>query len=276
MNRLSKLTAALIVYAPALGISGGASAGDLGGGGNENGGPPVKEGDWSVTGVRVGGILNVKPKYEGSSEYEVGGLPFIFPVISGGSGSSGFFSRVESRGLDDVRFALLRRDGFIAGPVVGYSLGRDEDDGDLLEGLGDIDGGAVAGGFVGYRWGTFQIDAAYRQFFDDSEGYLIDFNAKVVRPINERLSFTGSIGATYADENYMDTYFGAGAFVADAGFKDVHVEIGLKAELSERWAAQAGVRYSRLLGDAADSPIVEDENQWEGTVGLSYKFDFGR
>lgn len=276
MNRLSSFAAALVIYAPALGIGSAASAADLGGGGNENGGPPVNDGDWSVTGVRVGGKLSVKPKYEGSSEYEVGGLPFIFPVISGGAGFSGLASRVDVRGLDDVRFALLRRDGFVAGPVVGYSQGRDEDDGDLLEGLGDIDGGAVAGGFVGYRWGAFQIDAAYRQFFDDSEGYLIDFDAKVERPISERLSFTGSVGATYADENYMDTYFGAGAFVAEAGFKDVHVEVGLKAQLSEQWAAQAGVRYSRLLGDAADSPIVEDENQWQGTVGLSYKFDFGR
>jgi outer membrane scaffolding protein for murein synthesis (MipA/OmpV family) len=36
------------------------------------------------------------------------------------------------------------------------------------------------------------------------------------------------------------------------------------------------VRYSRLVGDAADSPIVETEDQFTGLVGLSYKFDLGR
>jgi outer membrane scaffolding protein for murein synthesis (MipA/OmpV family) len=270
MRRFSKFAAALAICAPALGIAGPASAADLGGG-YKDGGAPAD--DWSITGLTVGGILVVKPKYEGSSEYKAIGFPYILPSFSGGSG---FFSRIDARDIDDVRFELIQRDGFIAGPVVGYSLGRDESDGDLLHGLGDIDGGLVAGGFIGYRWGRFQIDAAYKHFFDDSEGYQIDLNAKVERRISERMTLTGSVGATYADENYMDTYFGAGAFQADAGFKDVHLQVGLKAELDPHWTARASVRYSRLLGDAADSPIVEDENQWTGLVGLSYKFGLDR
>jgi outer membrane scaffolding protein for murein synthesis (MipA/OmpV family) len=70
----------------------------------------------------------------------------------------------------------------------------------------------------------------------------------------------------------MDTYFGAPGFEAESGFKDVHVEVGLKADLDAHWSTLASVRYSRLLGDAADSPIVEDEDQWQGLLGLSYKF----
>lgn len=31
-------------------------------------------------------------------------------------------------------------------------------------------------------------------------------------------------------------------------------------------------RYARLIGDAADSPVIETENQLYGGVGLSYKF----
>jgi MipA family protein len=50
------------------------------------------------------------------------------------------------------------------------------------------------------------------------------------------------------------------------------VELGVKADLDERWTAKATVGYSRLIGDAADSPIVESENQFTGLLGLSYKF----
>jgi MipA family protein len=269
MRRFSTLAAALALCAPIC--AGTAYAADLGGGYKDGGGGAAPADDWAITGLTVGGIMVVKPKYEGSSDYEVRGFPYILPDFAGGGPS--FLNQIDARDLDDVRFELIDRNGFIAGPVVGYSLGRDEKDGDLLRGLGDIDGGLVAGGFVGYRWGIFQVDAAYRHFFDDSEGYLIDFDAKVERPIREHVTFTGSIGATYADENYMDTYFGTPGFAADSGFKDVHVEVGLKAELDAHWTVRTSLQYSRLLNDAADSPIVEDENQWQGLLGLSYKFD---
>ena len=69
---------------------------------------------------------------------------------------------------------------------------------------------------------------------------------------------------------------GLAAFDADAGFKDVFAQIGFKADLDENWSARASVRYSHLLGDAADSPVIETENQFTGLLGLSYRFDIGR
>ena len=35
-------------------------------------------------------------------------------------------------------------------------------------------------------------------------------------------------------------------------------------------------RYSRLIGDAADSPVIEPENQCYGGTALLYKFRWGR
>lgn len=253
-----------------------AIAADLGHGGYKDGAPPAD--DWSITSLTVGGVLIVKPTYEGSDEYEAVGFPYIFPSFSGGPG---FFSRFEAKGLDDIRFRLIERDGFVAGPLVGYNLGRDEDDDDNLEGLGDVDGGVVAGGFVGYRLGPVLFDASLHNTFGDDGGYQIRFGAEVERPVSERLLLTARIGATYADDEYMENYFGVSAgqsldsgfdeFDAEAGFKDVHVELGLKAALDANWSARASVRYSRLIGDAADSPIVETEDQFIGLVGVSYK-----
>lgn len=274
MRRSYTLMLALAASAGAL----PAMAADLGQGGYKDGAPVEQSG---IDGVKVGGVLVVKPTYEGSDDYEVVGFPYIFPTFSGGG--PGFFSRIDARGLDDVRFKLIERDGFVAGPLAGYNLGRDEDDDDNLDGLGDVDGGVVAGGFVGYRAGPVLFDASFHNTFGDDGGYLIRFGAEVERPLRERVLLTARLGATYADDDYMQNYFGVSAeqsansgfdaFDAEAGFKDVFAEVGLKAQLDARWEARASVRYSRLVGDAADSPIVESEDQFTGMLGLSYKFD---
>lgn len=262
-----------------------AHAADLGGyGGYKDGAPPADE--WAITGLTVGGVLVVKPKYEGSDEYETLGFPYIFPVF--GDGAPGFFSRIDARDLDDIRYRLIERDGFVAGPLVGYNLGRDEDDGDLLRGLGDVDGGVVAGGFVGYHLGPVLFDVSLRNTFGDDGGYLIGLGAQIERSLSDRVQLTARVGANYADDEYMQNYFGVSAaqsansvaglaaFDAEAGFKDIFVELGLSADLDSHWSAMTKIRYSRLVGDAADSPVVENEDQFTALVGLSYKFDLGR
>lgn len=82
----------------------------------------------------------------------------------------------------------------------------------------------------------------------------------------------------------MQTYFGVtpgqattskaglAAYSPDAGIKDVYVEVGGEIALGERWLLKPGGRYGRLLGDAADSPIVESENQFSGVLGMGYRF----
>ncbi len=281
MRRLSTSFLALALGASV--VSGAASAADLPAGGYKDDAAPAS--DWNVEGIEVGGIIAVMPTYEGSSKYEVLGFPYILPQFSGGG--TGFFSRIDARALDDVRFKLIERDGFFAGPLAGYAFGRQESDGDLLEGLGKVDDLFVAGGFVGYGWDFLEFDVAYQHYFGDVDGYQIQFGVEAKRPISEHATLTGRVGATYADENYMQTFFGisdaqalsspifATAYDADAGFKDVYAEIGIKADLDERWSARASVQYSRLIGDAGDSPVVEDENQFVGVFGLSYKFGVG-
>lgn len=281
MRRSYKSMLALAVCAGFFGHGAPAGAADLGGSYKD---APAPAEEWGITGVKVGGIAIVQPTFEGSNNYEVVGFPFAFPVFSGGG--PGIFSRFEAKGLDDVRFKLIERDGFVAGPLGGYNMGRDEDDDDHLEGLGDVDGGVVAGGFVGYRIGPVLFDTSFHNTFGDDGGFLLRFGAEIERPLRERLMLTARLGATYADEDYMQNYFGVNAvqagnsglteFDADAGFKDVFAEVGLKAQLDANWEARASVRYSRLLGDAADSPIVETEDQFTTLLGVSYKFDLGR
>jgi outer membrane scaffolding protein for murein synthesis (MipA/OmpV family) len=66
------------------------------------------------------------------------------------------------------------------------------------------------------------------------------------------------------------------AYAPEAGFKDVFVGATATIDLSDRWSLLLIGRYSHLLGDAADSPIVETENQLYGGLAVSYKFNWSR
>lgn len=249
------------------------------------------EGERSVT---LGGAVIVKPKYEGSDEHDVFGIPIIIPKLSDApdedpSMFKQFRQRINFRGLDDIRIRVLSLGRFQAGAVTGYLTERDEGDGDLLRGLGDIDGGLVAGAYSGFRLGAFEFDAAFlEKVTGDSTGYEWRFGVETEQQLGERTTVVARLGTTFASQNYMQSYFGvtpaqamrsrAGlpVYAPDAGIKDVYFELGSTVDLSDRWLLKAGGRYGRLLGDAADSPVIETENQLSGVLGLGYRFNLPR
>jgi len=68
---------------------------------------------------------------------------------------------------------------------------------------------------------------------------------------------------------------GLKTFDADAGFKDVGVSLPVTYSPWEHWSIMGAVVYKRLLGDTADSPVVDDEgnaNQFVGGMLLIYRF----
>lgn len=233
-----------------------------------------------ATDVKIGGIGIVTPKYEGSESYRVIGVPFAYPVFS--SGPSGSFS---INGADDVRIRLLNERGFEAGLLGGYTFGRDQDDGDLLLGLGDVDDGFIAGAFAGYRFGTTLFDVSYHRIVsgNDTGGYL-RIGVQNVYHVSSQVKLKARVGTTYADADYMAEYFGVSqaqaltsraglaSYETDAGFKDVHLNLSGVYDIDSRWSLMAGAGYKRLLGDAADSPVVETADQFSATFGLTYRF----
>ena len=239
-------------------------------------------------GWSVGGFAVIAPKYEGSKEYRAFGFPLVIPSFGKGPSAgetSEFSSRVKFKGLDDVRFTLLRHGPFEIGPVAGYRTGRKENAGVLLDGLGDVNGGLVLGGYVGMSAGPAFFDLSYSdQLTGGIRGGQVKLGASTSMELNETLSLNAGIGATYATETYMDSYFGVttaqagtstaslSAFDPKAGFKDVNFSLGTDVKLSSNWTAKLGGKYSRLLNDAALSPVIETKDQFSGSFGLIYKF----
>ena len=69
---------------------------------------------------------------------------------------------------------------------------------------------------------------------------------------------------------------GLPVFDADAGIKDVVFGLSSDVPVTPDWTLKLGGRYTRLLGDAAESPVVEDEDQFSGSIGLTYRFKWQR
>ena len=87
--------------------------------------------------------------------------------------------------------------------------------------------------------------------------------------------------ATVASADYMGSYFGVSAqdsvntgfrvdaFDPDGGFKSVGVKGLARYQFRPTWFLDAKASYSKLVGDAADSPIVKFGTEDQFTFGLS-------
>lgn len=247
--------------------------------------PEAEDNDWRLT-LGVGGM--VSPDYEGSDDYEGTPLPLIDlswkdKVSIGTKGGPGikvnFFEIQGPTPKDKLTFSTK----------VGYGGGRDQDDNDALQGLGDIDGGVTVGLGANYKYRDFGISLAINHdVTGDRDGTTVkggvNYSLNVGLP---RTKLTLGTGVTWADDEYMGNVFGIsaaqsatsrrgfGAFDASSGIKDV----GVSAKLTHRWDESIGilgqVGYSRLLGDAADSPIVDqdgDAGQFSAMIGISYSW----
>lgn len=235
--------------------------------------------DWSS--IQIGGVVIVTPKYEGSSDYRVIGAPIVAPAFMNSNGAFQF------KGIDDIRLRVFQHGGFEAGPLAGWRFGRDEEDGSRLRGLGDVDGGLVVGGYMAYQIGILKPFLSYHhQVTGDDGGGVLRFGSEAKFDLGRGAELIGTVGASYADANYMDAYFsvtpaqaavsaaGLQAFDADAGIKDVFFGLAATMPLSELWTLRLNAKYTRLVGDAADSSVVESENQFTGGLGLTYRMNW--
>lgn len=234
---------------------------------------------WSVS-LGAGGVY--KPDYEGSDDYEVDGLPMLgisYRDIVVLRGPSLMFDVIELSGTglaDNLSF----------GPLLKFEPGREADDNPILRHLGDIDEGALAGLFVNYELGPVDLELTVAQDATSRhEGLIAEIEAGYGFMMGKRVRAQLQISSTWANDDYTQAYFGITRdqarasglreFTAEAGVKDVGASATLHYLLSEHWRLTGRLAYRRLLGDAADSPLVEDEgtpNQASAAVFVSYQF----
>jgi outer membrane protein len=117
------------------------------------------------------------------------------------------------------------------------------------------------------------------------KGYNITLTARFWREVLQMMDVSLGVGATYADDNYMDTYFsvsesdaertGLNIFKATGGIRDFSVSPVVVVHLSRDWHVGAGMIYKRLLEDAKESPLVEtvgSPDQIIAGAGIAYSW----
>lgn len=232
-----------------------------------------KPGKWTVV---IGGGGAYAPDYEGSDNYEFQPFPFASIVYDD-------FIFIEGTSLGAN---LLNYEGLTAGPIARYGSGRDEDDNDALDGLGDVDAAIELGGFAKYEIGIWSASMTVTQdVAGGHDGMVAELATGVAVPLAGNLRSSIEASTSWADSNYMETFFGISRsqsaksghdqFEADAGFKDVGIMLGLDYMVTEAIGVSGRVQYKRLVGDAADSPIVKDEgsaDQFFTGMFLTYRW----
>ena len=178
---------------------------------------------------------------------------------------------------------------------VTFDGGRDEDDGSAvfggadeedvrrLRGTGDIDASPGIFGEITYDIRPLRFGLKATRFFDNlDEAWTARASVASRIPAGDALQLIPSAGAVWADNDYTDNYFGITPvqsansglrhYNPDAGFK--HIDAGITAiyNAGTPWTVTAGGTVSVLQGDAADSPIVENETNFTFVTTLSYSF----
>lgn len=240
--------------------------------------------------ILVGGIVGMAPDYEGSNDYKAAFAPLASIRWAEGYGVSLGPSTMRTYQL---RADLLPSRNWTFGPLLQRRGDRKGVDDPRVDNLSDIDPAWEAGAHFGYRLGidpnnpatTLGINLqAAADISDESNGWLVQPGVDYITRFSPKWLFNTRLFSTYADENYMQEYFGIGAsnvrdsglrfYNADAGFKDVGIRVAADYQFSERWSTSLGLQYIRLIGDAEDSPVTKrgSADQFFGGLSLSYRF----
>ena len=157
---------------------------------------------------------------------------------------------------------------------------------DAVDDLQKVDAAVEVGGFAGFEaqgWhGRVEITQDVADAYD---GWLVGVKGGYRAVFSPKLSLNATVFTDYASDDYMETYFGIDAanaarsgldtFDADAGFKDVGLSLAPRYGGAEGWAVTGLLAYKRMLGDAEDSPVVDDvgdANQLFAGLLLTYGF----
>lgn len=155
---------------------------------------------------------------------------------------------------------------------------RTSEDSPELDGLSDVDATYEVGLGIGYRSQRFDAFADVRYGINGHESFVGELGADLKAHPSERLTLAAGPRVLLGSDDYASTYFDVptsastfDAYDADGGVISAGVEVGAKYRFTDNWGVEGAVTYDRFVGDAAESPIVEngDQDQYGLRVGLT-------
>jgi outer membrane protein len=236
--------------------------------------------DWKDWDVTVGLGAEYEPVSPGIDETEVSPIPYVDIEYK-----ERFFLKTQ-RGLGAYVLRSMEDPGYGMGVAVSYDQGRDESDAPKqLEGLGDIDASPEAIVFFEGEAGPIELELELAQGLtsDGHNGFRAEFSAEVDAMVTERLFLGAGPFISYADEQYTESYYGITSkqaarsatynqYDVSGGFESVGIEASGRYMVTRNWSVLGIAEYTQLMGDAKDSPIVDEEGFFSVGAAVAYSF----
>lgn len=249
-------------------------------------GPAAAQDDGDGFHVTLGAGAMYAPDYRGGEDYEFQPLPIVGLRYQRDAMSFELQGLSAKAGFEPV-------EGLRLGPIVRYAPGRDSDlENEVVGNLPAVDDFVEVGGFLEYqlyrdRHGR-EVGMGLQALADVGDGHggmLAEASVEYGMPLSESLHFSVGANTIWVNGDYMNSVFGVtpegsaasglSVYTPDGGIESAGLEIGLRYDLSHSWTVMTRASYERLVGDAADSPIVSDEgspDQFQFGVGVAYRF----
>lgn len=231
---------------------------------------------WSVT---LGAGALVRPTFEGSDRYFVSPVPLLSIIYND-------TISLDTSGLN----AYWRKDGLQIGGGLTYNLGRFQGNNSVftqgderLNGLGNIPAAAGLRAFANYKLGPVVLGVTLTKYLaEGNNGLLFDGRVELPFQLGERTTLTGRLSATWADQSYMQTWFGVtpgqsitsgyAIYQAESGIKNVGLGINLRHRLGTNWILSADAGLVRLTGAAEYSPMTVSNMNMSILAMFGYRF----
>ena len=177
-------------------------------------------------------------------------------------------------------------EGFSLSPSIDVIGKRSITNSPELTGLNTIDTAVELGVKAQYQTGNFRVSGAVRQGFGGHKGVRAELGADAIFKAGDQWTFHAGPRLNFGSSKFTNTYFGVTAAEASAlypattasgGLFSAGLEAGVRFQVDDNWAVEAGAGWSRLTGDAARSPITAQgsKNQYTASFGVVRRFDIG-
>lgn len=170
------------------------------------------------------------------------------------------------------------------GAKLTVDFGREEGRSTALRGLGNVDPSAELGGFVRYALGGGVAATSGLRAGSGvgNKGALWDVGLEFGRPLGADWRLGGGVTATYANSDYLQSYYGVtpaqaaasgyAVYTPSAGLRDVTAKVSLTYLFTPRVALTGVLSHTSLMGDAKDAPMVRRTSAATGLLALTYAF----
>ncbi len=226
----------------------------------------------------------IAPEYQGSDHYRT--VPMIvsrFDIHTTG---------IEIEGLS-AHASFFSGPKWTSGIAAELDMGRDSEvDNTAIAVMEDLDTAFNIGAFLAYEYPDlcFAGDhleiklSAYKDASGIHTGSYSTLGLSYAFPIQIPWRLEFELETTFADKNYMQTYFGIHSADASAsglpeyypgnGFRDFSFTANTLFFFSPRVGLFSRLSAGKLLGDAADSPITKQGSAKQYFVGFGFFYRF--